>query len=782
MVVAIRREEPLFLPGQFFQQLRSFFVQLLDAPFLKATSLRWWSTGPDGWPQLVVPYDSDKTAMLSAGSGRLQQTIPHDGLLQAADLDGDGIDDLVFRELGPVSLYAFRGTPPEMWRRLGDWRPAEDFDGDGIPDLLNLGNSGAGTTAISGRDGHVLWRTSEPLRKHVALPPAHNDLDGDGRPDFLDAGGQQNSRSGIATSRGIRLPIDLHAISGRTGKRIWSAEDIVVEPEKGQASELQVGNTQVLAFPDLKGDGQPAVVLSYDLFYGSSTIRQLWLAAISLRDGKTLWRQAVSDKHVNMGSSLSIYWLPGIGDLDGDGVLDLVIAVPVPPEKAGEPWGCELRALSGRDGTPLWRRPLPLQMGQGSWANAVSVPAISNLGGNGAPQVVVLTHCTWQFEGKNLAQVLSYDGRTGEPLWKHLPKFKRSQFYEPHVFLVDPEGNGKLEVCASLGLARFRYDAVQHTRVFGTYNSVRVDPDAVPFSTSSMGYSDSDPFFHPDDSVRLDFRGQVRPALEMPIAATFDLDEKEALLLLGKGKLRVTRGGAKNIVWERSDIDDFREVYPGKSGKPAVVVVRSRDSFLGLNGATGQSLWRCPIRDAESLVPAQDPREPPWLISHADGSTICRRALATTADGDYAPAVGTPLTDARLPDDPRIVRPLPWVDLMSAAVGVPAERFVFSAMMIAGSVYLLPLLVCAVRRRWRSVAVWLAVFLVTTVAIAIVFVWIDARAMDPMEHYSLRGWYQVIYFGMDAAGVLVALWFSIRLVWRLVRWGVGRIWAGARTA
>jgi hypothetical protein len=266
----------------------------------------------------------------------------------------------------------------------------------------------------------------------------------------------------------------------------------------------------------------------------------------------------------------------------------------------------------------------------------------------------------------------------------------------------------------------------------------------------------------------------------MPIVATFDLEGKEALLLQGKGKLRATRSGAKNIVWERTEVDDFREVFPGKSGKPAVVLVRSGDSFLGLNGATGQSLWWCPIRDAESLVPAQNPREPPWLISHADGSTVCRRALAATAGGEYAPAVGKPQISEPLPDDPRIVRPLPWVDQMSAAVDGLGWKVVFPPMMIAGSIYLLPLLVCAVRRRWRGVAVWLAALLVITVGIAILSLWIDAREMDAMEHYSWSGWYQVEYFGVSAAGVLVVLWFIVRLVWRLMRWGAGRIVAMAR--
>ena len=95
---------------------------------------------------------------------------------------------------------------------------------------------------------------------------------------------------------------------------------------------------------------------------------------------------------------------------------------------------------------------------------------------------------------------------------------------------------------------------------------------------------------HPKDGILLDGQGQVRPALERPIAGTFDLDGKEAFLLLGNHKLTVTRGGVNNIVWERSDVEYVREVLPAKSGEPTTVVVPSGESFLGLDGATGKPL------------------------------------------------------------------------------------------------------------------------------------------------------------------------------------------------
>ncbi|MGA2257462.1 MAG: PQQ-binding-like beta-propeller repeat protein, partial [Thermoguttaceae bacterium] len=731
-------------------------------PTFQVTALRLWSAGADGWPKLVVPYSPDATAVLSTGSGRLQQKIADQDLVQVADLDRDGIDDLVFRTPQKVPLFAIRdtleieqlsairGTLPEIWRRLGNWQPAEDLDGDGVRDLLNCDLLNRDLPAISGRDGHVIWRPSGPQPQRVALHPAHNDLDGDGTPDFLSL--DVNSRK---FGDGNRVPIDLRAISGKTGKQIWSAEHVVVEPEKGQASRSRGSQTQAIACHDLSGDGQLELVLIYDLMGRGHIVEthQLWLAVLSRRDGKALWRQALTDEMPSADLPQGLSCQPGIADLDGDGVLDLVIAVPVPPKERPGIWGSELRALSGRDGKLLWRRPLPAPAANTELKNAVSVPAIGDVSSNGKPQVVVLTQ-SWRSGDKDatsysaVAEVLCFDGRTGEPLWNHQHKFQHGLDVQPHVLLTDGEGNGKVAVYAAVG------------RLSG-------------------------------DGILLDAHGHLQPA-EMPIYGLYDLagDGKKELLLFGNNKLRVTRGGIKNIVWERSGIDRPREVLPGNPGQPATVVAEAGKSILGLDGATGKPLWRCPIRDAGSILPDREPRAPPWLISHADGSTICRRARATTADGDYAPAAGTPRTAVPLPDDPRIVRPMPWVDLMAGTYDAPVRLFPRIMTGIIGgsifvSIFVLTLLVCAVQRRWRSLAAWLAVFLMSTVAIAIFLLTVAASwvgPMDPMEHYTLSGWYQVAYYGVSIAGALVPLWFIVLLVWRMLRWTAGRILARTRVS
>jgi hypothetical protein len=97
--------------------------------------------GAVGAPRLVVTYSGlpfsrirgvpkgepvTRTFLFSA-DGKVEHTCEGFLAVGLADLDGDGIPDVYAlgpdRVGGPVKLHAFRGLPPERWRRLGLWQP-----------------------------------------------------------------------------------------------------------------------------------------------------------------------------------------------------------------------------------------------------------------------------------------------------------------------------------------------------------------------------------------------------------------------------------------------------------------------------------------------------------------------------------------------------------------------------------------------------------------------------------------------------------------------------------
>jgi tRNA A-37 threonylcarbamoyl transferase component Bud32 len=85
--------------------------------------LDWWQQGPDGWSELVVPLVSPDpvTYVLTGGSGRLAHLLPRVDDVRVADLDGDGISDLLYKDLDR-KLHAVRGRSPHAGpEKLGTW-------------------------------------------------------------------------------------------------------------------------------------------------------------------------------------------------------------------------------------------------------------------------------------------------------------------------------------------------------------------------------------------------------------------------------------------------------------------------------------------------------------------------------------------------------------------------------------------------------------------------------------------------------------------------------------
>ncbi len=247
--------------------LWSWHLDLMEDKVTPIPPPHWWGVGTDGRPLLAVsvggPHDPSvplsfqpaAVHVLEATTGRELHRIPGLARTSAADLDGDGLVNLWGDADG--ELVAFRGEPPEAWRSLDGMQPAwqaqephgwsrnsraVDLDGDGVGDTLSArlkfqGNPSTGAmgtrTALarSGRDGHLLWKTTLDPPRHwfdadrsrtyelAAFPPPQGDLDGDGTPDVI----VRKSEDVPPANERRPATLPLQALSGRTGRPLWSA-------------------------------------------------------------------------------------------------------------------------------------------------------------------------------------------------------------------------------------------------------------------------------------------------------------------------------------------------------------------------------------------------------------------------------------------------------------------------------------------------------------------------------------------------------------------------------
>ena len=386
------------LSGKDGQMLWSWHKNMDEASAPILWPARFWGRGPDGRPFLAVPIGGNLRAatiqpaprdhpdapivhLLSSSTGEEAHTIPGLSWPNVADLDGDGLDDLWGSVEG--KLHAFRGEVPETWRALGEYLPAADLDGDGKGDVLSVESSRRPgdryskiesdfAVARSGEDGRLLWRArvspppsdSSNFDKFKSIPMAgqpdehflsryvvgtralpEGDLDGDGTPDVLVT--TTNSSSSNCRPRGISDILPVQLLSGRTGRRIWAVYGrmnvkgfVVRSAGRKEPPDLFVLQFSPLVYNTVEVSGTTRAELAH-------------VTRISSRDGRILWdypffrETAVATKGPE-GFSLQV------GDLDGDGELDLVL-----PIVHGNPGSRSvvLRAISLRDGKPTRTRP-----------------------------------------------------------------------------------------------------------------------------------------------------------------------------------------------------------------------------------------------------------------------------------------------------------------------------------------------------------------------------------------------------------------------------------------
>jgi serine/threonine protein kinase len=760
---------------------------LTTGPKPSLAPLRWWHAGTDGWPQLVVPYvpgspqDSPSrhtTWFVSACTGKLLHTASDYRDVRTADLDGDGTLDLVsFRADQPDAfdqggkLEMLRGRSPEAWRRLGGfWQPAGDLDGDGFPDLVTAqpdferereaakkpkrerDDSGKEpsqqepekkdkplSTALSGRDGHVLWEheinddqrrynspwdktlytrlqplgaggpSTSPERQRRDGPVAGapglcaGDLDGDGVPDLLITG---KTHSFFGQIGGF---CPLLAVSGKTGKRLWSA-DIDVEVWNGP---------QLLACHDLDGDGKPEVLFVSAMDWGwprqstqpnagkSSNDWQYWLAVLSGRDGKVRWKQPLCEGGDHRGSQPAMTpFAYLLADLNGDGVLDVVIETGNIEGKG------EVRAFSGKDGTLLWHSaPTSREGDQGSsWVSRPTL-ALGDLEGNGKPTVIALRNISEKDDQGKLesyAEIAGLDGSTGKAEWT---------WREPVDYGYNDSTNGA--VLSRVVPLIINLDGKKAVCVW-TYSHktkaqiVLLDAHGKELIRQPLKFRlTGDYWKHYRDDPQ-DTCAPYYGRLFRIWAHDLDGNGTDELIVFTADKLRVMAAGMEKVVWEwpLPDEDcDLLEIRPPTADTPALLVVRAGSRVVALSGKDGTPRWDC-TGAGKPLAVAWTGTRPRVIYDVGGEVTACRLTQAANTAEDEPTVRGFEPYRAPTEEDPRLVEPLPWVPLVNLPPLLPSSPVALLGTLLGSSlaVMVVPagLLVFAVRRRTWGVA-WLAV-------------------------------------------------------------------------
>jgi outer membrane protein assembly factor BamB len=583
--------------------------------------LSWWQPGADGQPLLVICLVGvngarDAVEMIEATTGRRAHRGADVGVLRSADLDGDGLADLYwFRPTATAGglreggvLHTMRGMPAVLWQRLEALEPAGDLDGDGVIDLVNPGPAAVREKAqrafaVSGRDGHLLWQTDRPVARLYPLPLPHGDLDGDGVADLATFGADGRLQLGV--------------ISGKTGQPLWTNRDLgndwytLFREVPGQRGETLIG-PRFVAPCDLDDDGRPAIIT--DLMADDHVA----IAALSGRDGKTLWKQPWLDHSKAPFGRLTI---EGIVDLRDDNCRAIVVSMAGGPD-GNERW---LAAFRGTDGKLLWQK-------EGKTAGntmLVNTDGRQSLviaaAGQEPPQVVTID-----------SAVVALDIRDGRSLWTW--QWPDRALREVSQVAVRTHRDGQRSPGISL--------AVGNQLIVLDGKGQLQRQLAIPGQCGYWCGRRDTPLWYCD----LDGNGKDDLALVSCERRDFVSLARE------KAAVRVLADGGERLLWQWPFPSGFGEIvaaFPAQAGREASVVVRSGNSILGLAGPTGKVQWRCEglpwwFTRPDGLPEARDyHRNGPQLLGrHAqDGiyvffqSNLCRRALPTNADGTYARAM-----------------------------------------------------------------------------------------------------------------------------------------------
>jgi len=305
-----------------------------------------------------------------------------------ADINGDGLNEIVIVAWGGSYVSAFRGTDCSLlWSRdiggTGGVTPAVGELNPSIPGLeIAVMLANGNLYALRGTDGAILWSRYIGGSYNMS-PPTIFDANGDGVGEVYVVGD------------------NIYALRGTDGSIIWSYPASAGDGAWKWSS---------IAIADINNDGQYEVAT---VGYSGGSWRVLVLRAT---DGAFLWSYFVGSQ----GN-------PAIADLDNDGYKEIVVATD----------NGMLYALR-HNGTLYWSR----NMGYGAYPGFMNSPAIADLNGDGWKEIVY-GHYRWGW-GCEDPYVHVLRGTNGSTIWSYSGPCSGYQVHARKI--ADIDNDGQIEI------------------------------------------------------------------------------------------------------------------------------------------------------------------------------------------------------------------------------------------------------------------------------------------------------------------------------------------------
>ena len=304
------------------------------------------------------------------------------GRLLAApgDVDGDGVPDLVHASRGGGVVTAISGVDgTEIWRFVAPMGPLGEFpqaledigdvDQDGIRDVGIVGRRGAftgsaiRTQALSGADGDTIWATDLTGTSIARI----GDVDGDGVDDLV-VGDRDYTSHGVGARIGRAVVLD-----GATGGTIRIHR---CDPP----DSLMEYGASVCRIDDADGDGVADFAVAAPATDRNEAYES-WIDVWSTVSGERLTRiDRRGDLGLGGGRGGA---LVGVGDLDGDGVGDFAAGSYC---EQGQPQIEAVRAFSGATGETIVILPGEPSMG-------AALDFGGDVDGDGLPDLLIGVPC-----------------------------------------------------------------------------------------------------------------------------------------------------------------------------------------------------------------------------------------------------------------------------------------------------------------------------------------------------------------------------------------------------